>query len=95
MTLALAAQAVIYQLRQRLGQPYDRWDASHFARQLFTGLDGDVRVSGDTILVTYYNAPHAEKLRAAYERLEAKLAAEGLSNRLPWLYNFKLDFCFK
>ena len=94
-TLALMAQAAIHQLRQRLGPPFDTWDASHFARELFGGLDGDIRVSGDTIVVTYYNAPNADKLRACYENLEEKLAAEGLSNRVPWLYNFKLDFRFK
>jgi hypothetical protein len=95
MTMALMAQALIHQLRQRLGKPYCSWDASHLARQLFDGLDGDIRVSGDTILVTYYNAPNADKLREHYENLEEKLAAEGISNKVPWLYNFKLDFRFK
>ena len=95
MTMALVAEALIHQLRQRLGKPFCSWDASHLARQLFEGLDGDIRVSGDTILVTYYNAPNADKLRGHYENLEEKLGAEGISNKVPWLYNFKLDFRFK
>ena len=59
MTMALMAQAVIHQFRQRIGAPYQSWDAAHLARGLFSGLEGDVRVQDDTILVTYYNAPNA------------------------------------
>jgi hypothetical protein len=95
MTLALVAQAVIHQLRQRLGNPFADWDAAHLAKDLFGGLEGDVRVSDDTILVTYYNAPKAELLRQHYEHLQGKLHAEGVSNTVPWLYGFKLDFRFK
>ena len=95
MTLALLAQAAIHQLRQRLGTPFTDWDATHFARQLFGALDGDVRVSHDTILVTYYNAPNVERLRHQYEHLPEKLAREGINPEIPWLYNFKLDFRFK
>ena len=94
MTAALLAQAVIHQLRSRLGEPYSTWDASHLARDLLFGLDGDVRVSKDTILVTYYNAPHAERLRGHYQNLPRKLAAEGVTPTVPWLYNYKLDFRF-
>jgi len=95
MTLALVAQAVIHQFRQRIGAPYQSWDAVHLAQAVFSGLEGDVRVQDDTILVTYYNAPNAERLRQHYEGLPAKLAAEGVDPRVPWLYDFKLDFRFK
>jgi len=54
-----------------------------------------VRVEHDTILVTYYNAPHPDALRPQYENLPGKLAAEGVCPHIPWLYNFKLDFRFK
>ena len=50
MTMALVAQAVIHQLRQRLGEPYATWDAQHIARGIFHGLDGDIRVWDDTIV---------------------------------------------
>jgi len=95
MTLALIAQALIHQFRQRVGTPYQSWEATHLARAVFTGLEGDVRVIGDTILVTYYNAPNAALLRRHYEGLPEKLQAEGIDPRVPWLYGLKLDFRFK
>lgn len=95
MTMALLAQAVIYQLRQRLGAPFNQWDSLHLARDLFTGLEGDVRVHQDTVLVTYYNAPQAQTWKAHFENLPHRLQQEGVDPRVPWLYNFKIDFRFK
>ena len=54
-----------------------------------------MRVTGDTILVTYYNAPNVEQLRAHYQDLPEKLAAEGVRPEIPWLYGYKLDFRFR
>jgi hypothetical protein len=95
MTMALLAQAAIQQFRTRLGEPFARWDAKHLATAVFRGLDGDVRVADDTILVTYYNAPNRELLRNHYEGLPAQLAAERIDPRIPWLYGFRLDFRFR
>jgi hypothetical protein len=95
MTMALLAQTVIHQFRRRLGAPYDTWDARHLASDIFRGLDGDIRVRGETIVVTYYNAPNAERLRNQYEGLPEKLKAEGVDPRIPWLFGFQLDFQFK
>jgi hypothetical protein len=95
MTTALIAQAVIHQLRTRLGEPFSEWDATHLAKDLFFRIDGDVRVSGDTIVVTYYDAPNAERLRIHYESLPDKLMQEGVDPEIPWLYNYKLDFRFR
>ena len=95
MTLALLAQGLIHQLRQRLGAPFNQWDAVHFARDLFSGLEGDVRVHQDTVWVTYYNAPQAQQWRQHFENLPQRLQKEGVDPRVPWLYNFKLDFRFK
>lgn len=95
MTTALIAQAVIHQLRERLGNPYADWDANHLAKDLFHRLDGDVRVQRDTIIVTYYNAPNVEQLRSHYENLPEKLCDEGIDPHIPWLYNYKLDFRFR
>ncbi len=95
MTMALIAQAAIHQLRQRLGEPFRSWDAAHLAKSLLNGLEGDIRVNNDTILVTYYNAPNADLLRPHYENLPKKLSEEGIDPHIPWLYNFKLDFRFK
>lgn len=95
MSLTLIAQTLIYQLRKRLGSPFDQWDAPHLAKELFGGLEGDLRVDHDTILVTYYNAPGAERWREQFENLPQRLQQEGIDPRIPWLYNFKLDFRFK
>jgi hypothetical protein len=94
MTLALIAQTVSHQLRTRLGEPYRTWDADHLARDLFFALEGDVRVTQDTIVVTYYNAPNAQHLREFYQDLPAKLAAENIRPEVPWLFGYKLDFRF-
>lgn len=95
MTMALIAQAAIDRLRKRLGPPAASWDAGHLAKAYFAGLEGDVRVEANTITVTYYNAPDANKLREHYENLPAKLRAESIDPRVPWLYGFELDFRFR
>jgi hypothetical protein len=95
MTMALIAQASIHMLRQRLGEPIARWDAKHLARDFFHGLEGDVRVHNDTIIVTYYNAPNAEILEKHYTHFPARLVQEGVDPKVPWLYDYKLDFRFK
>ncbi len=95
LTMALLAQAAVHQLRQRLGPPLAAWDSTHLARHLFQGLEGDIRVRQDTIVITLYNAPNAELLRGHYENLPAKLRQQGVDPHIPWLYNFQLDFRFK
>ncbi len=84
-----------YATAKRLAPPTTTWDAKHMATALFAGLEGDVRVQENTIIVTYYNSPDAEKLRAHYEDLPAKLWAEKIDPRIPWLYGFELDFRFR
>ncbi len=95
MTMALVAQAAIDQFRKRLAPPTTNWDAKHMATAYFGGLEGDVRVQDNTITVTYYNANEANKLREHYEGLPAKLRAEKVDPRVPWLYGFELDFRFR
>jgi hypothetical protein len=97
MTMALVAEAAISQFRRRIGLPEKEWDAKHLARAYFQGLEGDIRVdgAGETVVVTYYNARDAAQLRRHYEDLPAKLKAEHVDPRLPWLYGFKLDFRFR
>ena len=94
-TLALIAQAALQQLRQRLPASCATWSTTQLARHLFQGLDGDIRVQRDTIIVTYYNAPHADVLAKQYVGLPARLEQCNIDPRLPWLYGFKLDFRFK
>ena len=90
MTMALIAQAAIHRLRERLPKPYCDWNAEHLSKELFHGLEGDVRVANNTIMVTYYNAP--EELRTYYEHLPEKLIDKGIEPVVPWLYNYRLDF---
>jgi hypothetical protein len=95
MTLALLAQAALNQLRRRLGEPFSSWDAAHLAKGLLGGLEGDVRVHGDTIVVTYYNAPHVQRLRDHYAELPKRLKQEHVDPHIPWLYGYQLDFRFR
>ena len=95
MTMALMAQAAIHRLRQRLGPPYSEWEAPHLARRLFTAIDGDIRIYQNKIMVTFYNAKDLPTLRKHYLNLPEKLREEGLDPRIPWLYDFELDFRFR
>lgn len=95
MSLSLITQACVHQLQQRLGKPFCDWDAEHMARQFFECLEGDIRVEGDTIVVTFYNAPNDSILREHYENLPQKLQTESVDPAVPRLYGFKLNFRFK
>lgn len=95
MTMALIAQAALSQLRKRLGPVAGSWNAEQFASKLLRGLDGDVRVAGDRIVVTYYNAQMLHGCRDQFEHLPRRLASEAVDPRVPWLYNYRLDFRFK
>lgn len=95
MTLALIAQAATYALRQKLPPPYTTWTAEHLANSIFCGIKGDIRVKDDKIVVTYYGFPENLNIRNYYENLPAQLIKEGVDPRIPWLYNFKIDFKFK
>ena len=95
MTMALIAQAVLHRIRRLLGEPYSTWDAGHFAKSLLAGLEGDIRVHDDTIVVTYYNAPNVPLLREHYAGLPDRLEREHIDPHIPWLYGFKLDFRFR
>jgi hypothetical protein len=95
MSLALLAQAATYEFRQKLPKPYNRWNSTHLADSVFTKIDGDIRTKDDTIIVTCYNALKELNLHKHYQNLPEKLASEGINPKVPWLYDFKLDFRFK
>ena len=76
--------------------PVAAWDATHFAKEVLYGLDGDVRVTSDTIVVTYYNAPNAELLRRHYQGpARPALAKEESPRKAVALSEYKLDFRFR
>ena len=95
LSMALIAQAAIHELRQKLPEKLKTWTAESLARKFFGGIDGDIRVKKDTIIVTLYNAPEAALLNKQYGNLPKKLQAEGIDPRVPWLYDFKVNFRFK
>jgi len=95
MSLALLTQAATYQFRQKLPEPYKRWNSTHLAEAVFAKTDGDIRVKDDTIIITCYNAPKELNLHNHYQSLPTKLISEGINPKVPWLYNYKLDFRFK
>ena len=95
LSIALIAQAVISELRQKLPQNVKNWTAESIGRKFLAAIDGDVRVHRDTIIVTCYNAPNTNNLKEHYENLPQKLETEGIDPRVPWLYNFKVEFRFK
>ena len=95
MSLALLAQAATYELRKKMPKPYSRWNSIHLADAVFSKMDGDIRVKDDTIIVTCYNAPKELNLQNNYQGLPAKLISEGINPKMPWLYEYKLDFKFK
>ena len=94
-TLALLAQAATHQLKKKLPDDYKHWNAAHTAQDVLTNMEGDIRVEDDTIIITYYRDHEKLKLRQHYENLPKILESEGINPKIPWLYDFKLDFRFK
>ena len=94
LALAMIAQGATYQLRKKLKQDYKKWNAKHLANEMLAWQDGDVRVKGDTIIVTFYGDPKHLNIDD-YVNLPSILTKEGINPKIPWLYDFKLDFRFK
>jgi hypothetical protein len=94
-TLALIAQAATHQLKSKLPEPYNHWTAASTAQKVLTNMEGDIRVEGDTIIVTYYRDHEKLNLKPHYENMPARLESERVNPKIPWLYDFKLDFRFK
>lgn len=95
MSLALLAQAATYEFRQKLPKPYNRWNATHLADSIFNKFDGTISAKDDTIIVTCYNVPDELCLQQHFQNLPNKLISQGINPRIPWLYDYKLDFKFK
>jgi hypothetical protein len=94
LALAMIAQAAMYQLRLKLPGQCKKWDAKHLANEVLAWTDGDVRVRGDTIIVTLYAASKNINPKH-YINLPKILRSEGIDPKIPWLFNYKLDFRFK
>ena len=94
-TLALLAQAATHQLKKKLPVNYRHWTAAHTPQQVLTNMEGDIRVDDDTIIVTFYRDHEKLKLRQNFENLPKILESEGVNPKIPWLFDYKLDFRFK
>ena len=94
-SLALIAQAATHELKKKLPKPYSQWTAQHLARHVLTNMEGDLRVKGDTIIVTYYRDYRKLGIEKYYRNLNNRLQREGVNPKIPWLFDFKLDFRFK
>jgi hypothetical protein len=91
---SMIAQAATYQLRNKLKDDYKTWDARHLSNEILAWSDGDIRVNDDTIIITFYNAPKYIN-QWDYVNLPKILTNEGVNPKIPWLFDFKLDFRFK
>lgn len=94
-SLALIAQAATHQLKNKLPLDYRHWTAAHIAQQVLTNMEGDIRVKDDTIIVTYYRDHEDLNLKNNFENMPQRLQSEGVDPRIPWLFDYKLDFRFK
>jgi hypothetical protein len=94
-SLALLAQAAAFRLRKNLPEPYRNWTAAMLSEKVFTNMEGDIRVKGDTIVITYYKDHEILGLREKYHNISQQLENENISPKIPWLYDYKLEFRFK
>lgn len=94
-SLALLAQAATYQFKSKLPQPYRQWSASTLAEKVLTNMEGDIRVKDDKIIITYYKDHEPLGIKNLYPDINQLLINEGVSPKIPWLFDFKLQFRFK
>lgn len=94
-SLALLAQAAAHQLKSRLPRPYRQWSAPTLAEKVLTNMEGDIRVKDDKIIITYYKDHEPLGLRDSYSDISSRLEKEGVSPKIPWLFDYRLEFRFK
>jgi len=94
-SLALLAQAATHQLKSKLPRPYRDWSASTLAEKVQTNMEGDISIKEDTIVVTYYRDHEPLGLRDHYTNISGQLESKNISPKIPWLFDFKLQFRFK
>ena len=94
-TAALLAQAACFELKQLLPQPFSQWSAQHLAKTFFLDFDGSLKVRDDTIVITFYGVPEKLGLHQHFTHLPQRLARSGINPKVPWLFDFKVDFVFK
>lgn len=95
ISLSLISQAALFQFRNNLPDKMKNWTAQSIGQKIFAGIDGDLRVKDDTIIITLYNAPNNSDFKKRYHNISEKLQREGINPHIPWLYNFKFEYRFK
>ncbi len=93
LAMAMLAQAATYELRKNLTDDYKKWNARHLANEVLGWNDGDISVKGDTIVVSFYGSSEYIN-KDEFINLPEKLIQNNINPRIPWLYDFKLDFRF-
>lgn len=94
-TLALIAQAATHQLKKKLPNQYSQWTAKSLADNVLTNLDGDIRVEKNKIIVTFYGDHKKLNLRNHYSDISNQLKSEGINPKIPWLFDYELEYRFK
>jgi len=94
-SLALIAQAAAFRLRKNLPEPYSKWTAGILSEKVLTNMEGDLKVKDDRIIVTYYRDHEDLNLREKYSNISSVLENENISPKIPWLFDYKLEFRFK
>jgi hypothetical protein len=94
-SLALIAQAAAFRLRKNLPDPYRNWTAGILSEKVLTNMEGDLRVKDDKIIVTYYRDHEELNLLEKYSNISSILENENISPKIPWLFDYKLEFRFK
>lgn len=94
-SLALLAQAATYRFRQNLPEPYKQWTATSLAGEALANMEGDIRVKDDSIIVTLYKDHEKLNIEDKYSHISTILENEGVSPKIPWLFDYKLEFRFK
>ena len=94
-SLALLAQAATYRFRQNLPGPYKQWSAASLADKALANMEGDIRVKDDSIIVTLYKDHERLNIEDKYSHMSTILENEGISPKIPWLFDYKLEFRFK
>lgn len=94
-TLALLAQAATYRLRKNLPGRFKNWSAQTLAGKVLSNMEGDLRVAGDSIIVTFYRDHQPLGLAEHYSHISTQLESEGINPKIPWLMDYKLKFRFK
>ena len=94
LSLRLLAFQVFDNFRNDLGAPYNRKTAKIIHREFIDGVQGQIQLKGDTIMIKIFGFEHEAAAASIFTNLENKLRSTNVDPRIPWLGNRKLAFKF-